>query len=249
MTRHSQDIPEEALNAAVAAMVKAQRERLRDALHTAPMDHMEIERFFLDLATESDRAVGIVVYEYLDGLLRQSMETALSAEIDGGTKGLFAPFAPLATANGRLKLAGALRWVSPGLYLCLERLRKVRNKFAHTPFLKSLDDPRVAPLLAAIPSLETEPFKFLAADWAPRPDPSTRLTVIARGAILGANIVTQVGTAPTAIAMGLHPSTALGPGLKDNAPDWVYQTIETGLRTAVQLLLVRVADAEGLGGT
>ena len=48
-------------------------------------------------------------------------------------------------------MAAALTWITPQTYGCLSVIRKVRNKFAHNPFLSVRTGDSVAGLISAMP--------------------------------------------------------------------------------------------------
>lgn len=244
------DIPQHLLDRAVKAMLAAQRARLREVLVKAPVDPDSLQRFFLELREESERAVAIVAFEYIDDALRSIMLQEFNPMIEGGAEGLFKPFAPLGTANARIKVAGGLHWIASGTYADLETLRRIRNHFAHSPFSRSLNDSRVSAMIEKLTPVEKEPFRqwlLMEPQWVLRKSITLKDLLISRCAIRAAVLISEVATAPTAIRMGLPPGVAVSHNIKEESPSWVYPLFECGLRVAAMLLLVSSKDGTSFG--
>lgn len=104
------------------------------------MDAGDFREFFKSLANESDRALPIVGFAYIDHMIGELMGSELNPEVDGGIADLLSGFGPLATASQRIKMAHALYWLSDQTAADLHLLRKVRNHFAHDRSARFRDD-------------------------------------------------------------------------------------------------------------
>jgi len=186
--------------------------QLWQKLSNLSLPSAEFERFFLELRSESDRALAIVAFSYIDEMLEQLFQRALNPEIVGGVTGLFDSFGPLSTANARIELAAALYWIEPRTYHSLRILRRIRNTFAHEPFASSFEDARVASLLSSLVPLEQPLFEAMPNAFEPLERISKRVLYHVRAALTCHNLMAQLATAPSAQRLGMPPHAALRKG-------------------------------------
>lgn len=101
-----------------------------------------------ELEAQSDRGVAIVGAALLDAKLEEALrlsfvpglpESELKELVDG-------PAAPLNSFAGKARLAHALGLVGDKSYADLQKIRKVRNRFAHELKVKAFDDALVTSL-------------------------------------------------------------------------------------------------------
>ena len=136
----------------------------------------------------------------------------------GGPEPLFGSLGPLATASARIKLAAALRWIAPKLYRDLDLIRKIRNEFAHNPFLSGFDQHRIVGFMSSMERFE-EIVRNRFGENAQDPQTLALRTKFHIRCITAAmSMVAQVLTAPIALSMGLHPLEALASGDKGWPP-------------------------------
>lgn len=108
------------------------------------------------LMEESDRGCVLVGVAYLDEevqlLLRESFESAkevVRKAVDPLLKG---GFAPLGSFSARIKLALALGLIDLEVHDVLDRLRELRNAFAHTNGPVRLSKEQVSSILCRLPT-------------------------------------------------------------------------------------------------
>lgn len=165
----------------------------------------EFERFFLSLHAESDRALAIVTFSYIDEELQRLLVQVLNPNIVGGTKKLFDAHGPLATASSRIELVAALYWIDPRVYKNLRILRKIRNAFAHDPFIPSFDDSQIQDLLNSMIPYEQPLFELRPHLFKPRETISNRMLYHVRAAITCKFMISEIAICPIAQRLGLDP--------------------------------------------
>jgi len=201
-------VSDEALEAAMRAV----RDLLRKKIDDKTLAFDDFEPFFRSLLQESDRALTVVAFSYIDEKLKEHMLGQFYQGISGGAASLFENFGPLSTASARIKVAAGLHWLSPPTYKNLEALRKIRNAFAHQPFLASIADNRIVSLLGSMTPME-KPVWEAVADKVPEYDKlSPRQLYLLRAAFTCSGMLREVTSAPDALRMGLAPSAAFQDG-------------------------------------
>lgn len=88
----------------------------------------DFEAFLPDFNRESDRGMVMIASSYIDDLLRRTLESFLVAGSDKIVDGFNAPLGTLST---RVAAAFALGLISDNERCEIDRIRKVRNRFAH----------------------------------------------------------------------------------------------------------------------
>jgi hypothetical protein len=194
----------------------------------------ELESFFLGLGDESDRAVAIVVYSYMDRRLQELLQSGFNEGIHGGASALFGPTGPLGSSYARIQLAGALYWLKPATYANLHLFRKIRNAFAHSSTMCSLEDSPFAEYIGTqepleAPMLAARPEAFLTTD-----ELGTRGLFIVRAAVTCAHAIIELATAPVAQRLGLDPHEPLRGGAK-NLPRSVDAILDAAAGVLVEL--------------
>jgi DNA-binding MltR family transcriptional regulator len=213
MVEHKID-PAPELVAALSRLIhKATREELLERLSDVEFDSDEFNKFFKSLEDESDRAVAIVSFSYIDNLLTQLMRRHMNTEISGGLDTLFDSTGPLGTASAKIKLAASIYWISPMVYHCLELLRKIRNEFAHRPFITGFDDHVVMGYLSTMSDQlrvwEDGIWDGMEGKLVERRSLSTRALFLIRSTLIANTMIGELLTAPVALRLGMPPHSAL----------------------------------------
>lgn len=199
-------------------LVQAISERMRadacDSIAKTDLPSEELTQFFLGLEPESDRAVAIVAYSYMDQRFNELLLASFCDDIDGGANSLFGPLKPLGTSYARVQLAAALYWIRPDTYKNLHYLRKIRNEFAHSATLRTLDESPVVDLLNAMVDLET-PLLAVNPELLLTPtELDSRRLFLMRSALTCGYALGELASAPIAQRMGLDPHAPLHGGFK-----------------------------------
>jgi hypothetical protein len=116
----------------------------------AKLSLAKISRHFRE---ESDRAAAITGPALLDEQLAQLLRPNL--RMDKQTEGMFSVFGPLASFSGRIVFAYALRLIPEDVKQDLDRVRAIRNKFAHD----------FENLSFSHPEIQKQVMKLKATDW------------------------------------------------------------------------------------
>jgi DNA-binding MltR family transcriptional regulator len=180
---------------------RAMRETLVSELAKVDLGHLEIDRFLRSLLSESERAVAIIAHSYVEERMKDLFSDALNPEISGGVESLFGALGPLATAHSRVQMAAALYWLSRASYRNLNLLRKIRNKFAHDPFISGFDHQEISNLVNELTDYETPFVKELGLP----PPTSLRLKYLARYSLIVGYMITEMASHPKAVRLGLQP--------------------------------------------
>jgi hypothetical protein len=107
----------------------------------------DIERanvFAAELKNESDRGAALIACDYLDHLMETFIDSKMNHNKTMGPRPtrisdkLLKYPGPLSTAASRVDLAHVLGWIGPDMYADLSIVRKVRNRFAHFPWIPTI---------------------------------------------------------------------------------------------------------------
>jgi len=187
--------------------------------------------FFASLSEESDRAVPILAFAFIDSEIEQLLRAAVNRSVHGGVDQLFGALGPLGSASTRINMAHALHWLTDETVNDLHLLRRIRNRYAHERMPDGLDDERTAQLLA---NLEMLP-RLLNALYAPTPSSeeetqgdsidlfiTPRIRIVAASALTAWTALAQLYVAPASISSGVPPWVLLDPK-SDSAPEGIIQ--------------------------
>ena len=201
--------PSEGLRDRVAKTIfEAQRGMLFKAVEELSFDCDGVRRFVASLSGESDRALAIVVAAYIDDKLRHWLAASLNPQVVDGLDSLFQAFGPLDSFSSRIRMASALHWISAPTQNSLEAIRRIRNEFAHRPFIGGFEDPKIAAALASMPD-GGRAISEIFEDHRRLPGPlNLRETFHLRAGITLLHTISEVATAPLATRQALHPFTA-----------------------------------------
>lgn len=228
--------------AAVAKVIRDEEERhLLKHLEATTFDAEQFQAFFISLRAESDRALAIVSFSYVDVKLRDLMLQAFNPRTPVSLERLFEPLGPLATASARIKLAGALNWLAPPVFQNLELHRKIRNEFAHHPFLSGFAEPRIACLVNEMLHYETH-FVHLLEEKAVDPASlGTRFLFHLRTMMTCYQMVAELIVAPLALRFGMEPLRFL------DSTSGKQPTVLRDLATASGMVLADLIESQVKG--
>lgn len=115
----------ERAQSAIEEIAKARVEKVQ------PPDWVGLIDFFESLDRESDRAVPILAFAFIDAEFSRLLRETLNPEVSGGVATLFGPLGPLGSASTRFNMAHALHWITNETVEDLHLLRRIRNRLAH----------------------------------------------------------------------------------------------------------------------
>lgn len=194
-------------------------------------DPKECVRVIKSLGSESDRAVPVVLFGYIDALVLRLLSAEIDASVPGGPAKLLKGYGPLASASSRIDVAHAMRWL-PGVTAAnLRLLRAVRNEFAHNPFI-TFEEPRIrdrivansvlAEVLGKSRTSSESPGVYvddIGQEWVSTAEVpglnvdkvrrTARLDFVFAGVFTLYPAVLQLYVAPVALRSGVHPSDVL----------------------------------------
>lgn len=136
-------------------------QRMKRKKPSPPKTHEELEArllAFIDtFEKESDRGAVLVA----TALLEESLECVIRSRISDEphvvrqcVEPLFLPEAPLASFAAKIKISRALDFISDWMFDDLERIRKLRNQFAHIHGPVSFADPAVIQFIQGLKTLD-----------------------------------------------------------------------------------------------
>lgn len=108
----------------------------------APLD---VARFRLNLNRESDRGCALMAAAYLDTALMELLQRFF-VDDQKASKHILDGTGVLSSFAARIELAYLIGLISPKLREDLNRIRRIRNEFAHTSSEVRFDDPEIAKL-------------------------------------------------------------------------------------------------------
>jgi DNA-binding MltR family transcriptional regulator len=237
---------EDAITRIQGAFARLAKERVE---RTDSPDWEAMADFFESLHDESDRAIPVLAFAYVDVEMSRLLKSSLNRSVEGGLTRLFGPLGPLGSASARINLAHALHWLSDETAHDLHVLRKIRNRFAHQLVDKGLRDRQtiddlvehrllIRVLEQGVPDM-TEVFEDSALDM--------RVLIPLRDHLIGAAALTTVRALtepyvlPSASSVGVEPYVLLNPE-SDNAPIGVSSQQRT-VRRLLKTLIFEPIDA------
>jgi DNA-binding MltR family transcriptional regulator len=186
---------------------------------TAP-DWIDVIDFFESLESESDRAVPILAFGFIDSEIERLLREAVNQDVHGGVKQLFGALGPLGSASARINMAHALHWLTTEVVEDLHLLRRIRNRYAHGR-IDGLDEAAVAMirnhrqlprmLEAMLETADTPGVDYKKAavnEYLFTP----RERLVAASAFTAWTALAQLYIAPTALRLGVSPANMLDPG-------------------------------------
>jgi hypothetical protein len=86
----------------------------------------------------------------LDNQLERALKKAMKPLSKNLYKELFEPFKPLGDFASKIIMARALGVITPDIYIELEKIRRIRNKFAHSSELLNFESDEIRPKWLAL---------------------------------------------------------------------------------------------------
>lgn len=208
----------------------------------SPPDWQDLIDFFISLNDESDRAIPILAFAFIDSEIERQMREAVNSETHGGVDSLFGALGPLGSASTRINMAHALHWLTSETVQDLHLLRKIRNRFAHNRVPEGFEDqqtvdlvanhqflPRI--LIALLPDLAEEPANDQVSI-------SVRSKIVAAAALTAWTTMAQLYVAPASMRSGVNPSALLN-SKSPSAPEGIVAQNEL-FREMIDSLVLRV---------
>lgn len=200
----------------------------------SPLALNDFGSFWLSLKSESDRALSIVAFSYIDDKVGSIMTLAMNPELPGGIKSLFEQSGPLSSASSRLRLAAALNWLTKPTFDSLQHMRKIRNVFAHSPLVSNFNVQSVSDHVSAMHDFESAIWKLRTDEMIPIDELSFRQLFHIRAVITCSRLIVELLTAPFILRWGYSGKWAPGRPF-DKLPDPLKQVTRDGLNTALLL--------------
>jgi hypothetical protein len=131
---------------------------LKKFLKDDPQWSPDIMQILTELSTDGARGAVVLGVSLAEGQLKRlllaQMRAALKKEEEDH---LFGPIAPLSSFSSQIKLAYALEVIGPVTRADLDRLRELRNAFAHSRHVISFETPEVIQAISEFHCLKTVP--------------------------------------------------------------------------------------------
>lgn len=235
-TRSERQPPNETLQKMYAAAQRAIEAIARESVERTPdPDWVGIIRFYGSLTTESDRAVPVLAFAYIENEIQRSLQSALNPSVSGGMKALFGPVGPLGAASANINMAHALYWISDTVASELHILRGIRNSYAHGWMAADLDSSDVARRILTHGSFNGTMAALLGPDnlqldWSQQTQPITetfrtlypnvRNRIIVASALSAWSVASQLYVGPQVQRHGVSPNALLSADAAE-APDGI----------------------------
>jgi DNA-binding MltR family transcriptional regulator len=181
----------------------------------SPPDWNDVIDFFVSLDEESDRAIPVLAFAFIDGEIERLLREAVNQKVHGGVSQLFGPLGPMGAASTRINMAHALYWLRDDTVHDLHLLRRIRNRFAHqriddglrdSETISDLSDHRLLPRI--VNALYPDAHNLLTEAES---DLDLRVFMTMRTHIVGASALTawsalgELYVAPTSVRTGIDP--------------------------------------------
>ena len=226
----------------IAKAMEAEHHRqLTEHLAQFSLDSSGYLEFFLSIVNESDRALAIVAFAYVDERLKELFARALNPEISGGTKSLLDGMAPLSASGPRIQMAAALFWLKPSTYKNLDLLRKIRNAFAHESAANELTNSKIRGLVSSMIPMEQPVLDAWRGETASPNNIGLRAQFFIRAAITCQCMIAELSAYPVAQRMGMSPKQVFSMGY-EALPDEYKELARAAARVSLVMLEKAKAD-------
>jgi DNA-binding MltR family transcriptional regulator len=116
----------------------------------------ENEHFFKACDKESDRGLALVAAEFFDSTLERLLLSRFAAGVKQRPKminPLFEGFGPLSTFSAKISVSFAIELLQNWMAADLDRVRRIRNEFAHSLESKTFLDPTIRTMVGQLEGL------------------------------------------------------------------------------------------------
>jgi hypothetical protein len=114
-----------------------------------------------ELPRESDRSAAIVAATLVESGLEEAIMTRIVALLEKEREALFDNDAPLANFSAKIKIGRALRLYGPQTRAELDRIREIRNLFAHAKKKILFSTPEIAAMCSTLKFFDKAPDRGL----------------------------------------------------------------------------------------
>lgn len=91
----------------------------------------DVAPFYQGLFEESERAVGILAFAFIESQIYDLFRQQLDPDVQGGIASIIGPHGILDSVGAQIRMLRALRWIRPETEQDLRLLARIRNRFAH----------------------------------------------------------------------------------------------------------------------
>ncbi len=202
-------------------------------------DPAEIVRYFEALLKESERAIGILAFSFIERKIFELFAQRLDPNVPGGINSILGRNGTLDTVGAQIKLLRALRWLRPETSNALGVLAKIRNRFAHAHQVITFSDPQVQGLLSSLPKHEEK--------WASKLG-GVDLPVVHKYLVRATGVLTDLiidlTLMPSSLHVGMGPTGAFSAGF-DRFP----KSLQDAMGWCMQVMSLVCEDAERIQRT
>lgn len=132
-------------------LYKVHVKSLAERVAGTTFDTAGMRTFLQSIEEESDRALPILLFAYIDSVLRECFRRNLNPATH---EHLLEGTAPLSTAGARIRMAYGLGWLSNDVYADLQLIRKIRNECAHSSVVADFTSGEVRSFVASMSARE-----------------------------------------------------------------------------------------------
>jgi DNA-binding MltR family transcriptional regulator len=200
-------LDERALRAAADALYSHQIAAAKKEIKELGDDKEDLEKFFHRLLKESDIGLFVLAFARVDDLLLRAFKLNMASLNIKLSDRLFGPVGPLSTASQRMLVAHGLGWIDDNAFEDFERLRKIRNKMAHSTAVLSVDSDDIVRLIDRMTPREKAPieeYNKVAEQKIPR-DRDRRELFIVRFSFLYLSVLLGLQFSPVAKSFMISP--------------------------------------------
>lgn len=114
------------------------------------IEYGDVLTFFPGLFAESDRAIGILAFAYIEAQLFDLFSQRLDPKVPGGIASIIGPRGILSGVVAQIRMLSALRWLRPATQHDLRMLARIRNRFAHAHSALTFGDAKIRGYLSSL---------------------------------------------------------------------------------------------------
>jgi DNA-binding MltR family transcriptional regulator len=197
----------------------------------------DIAPFFQGLLTESERAIGILAFAFVESRLFELFSQRLDSSIHGGVESILGPQGILDSVGAQIRMLRSLRWLRAETEQDLRLLARIRNRFAHAHTALTFEDSKIRGYFSALTKHEERCSKFFQGGVL-----KIQETYLVRVAATLYFLYADLTLMPSSLRAGLGPTGAFAAGF-DKYPSDLRNALANCM-SAVELIYEKAGSVQ-----
>jgi len=181
---------------------------MRHSEEVANIQWENITPFYQGLLKESERAIGILAFTYIESQIYEMFGQHLDSDVQGGIGSILGPQGILDAVGKQIKMLRALRWITPDTEHNLRLLARIRNRFAHAHSALTFADEKIRGYYNSLTKYEQRWAELGFSKDFPDANLQTRHTYLIRAVLTLFALYHDLVLMPSSIRAGMGPTGA-----------------------------------------